>query len=163
MDSAETRFRFVGKEGNDGGDPHTGKKLVQKAVIDIVGEEGIDEMLTEKDKALAAKEFVYGESTIENEETLYLPEEIYFKDSVTGAIVSSTRVDIEEVLESKLDLVLYDKKNPTYHLKAVKDIEQEFYAKYECKESHIFDNIFEAPHILRFRPTLTTVFPDTSD
>jgi hypothetical protein len=147
------RYQFVGREGNDGRHAHLSQRLIERTFFEENGIKEIEGTETEIKKALTVKEFVYGELDTPNYETVLLPNEIYFKNKITGALAISRSVQIEDILNTDLDLILYDKRNQKYHLKNVKDIIEEYYEKEDSKNPQIiFSSVFESPFIVEYSP-----------
>jgi len=98
-------FEFVGHEKNDGYHSFEGQLVVTKEVLDTLGINTVLKMRRRIFQVLGYKELIYGEEYLNNEETIALPREVYFKNKVTGAVVSFTHTALEEVLNSKTDLI----------------------------------------------------------
>lgn len=98
-------YEFVGHEKNDGFYTFQAPLVATKDILEVLGVNTVLSMRRRIFEILGYKEMVYGRDSIDNEDTISLPEEVFFQDKITGSIVSFTHTEIDDVLNQSNDFV----------------------------------------------------------
>lgn len=140
MGLKKERFELVQSKDNNGSDSFDTEMIVTKDVLDHIGKKELKKIRKRIGKLLSVKRQIYG-YTHETDDMCEFPYEIYFRDKITGAIVSFTQVEVEEVLNSPKELFLVGKHNPEKEPLHI-----------NSKEAN--HKLIEYPYLVQFRPDL---------
>lgn len=138
MSFKKERYQLVPRKENDGLYSFDTEMIVTKDVLDIIGKKALKKIRKRIKKTLKVKEQIYG-NTSETDMMCEFPEEIYFKDKVTGTIVSLKQVETEEILDSTQDLFLIGKHNPEKEPLLIKS-----------QDKGSIEKLLNAPYLVQF-------------